>query len=53
MLIKFDLKMETTIILQSGIVGNDTQRMTSLEIAELTGKQHNHLMRDIRNMEAE
>ena len=25
--------------------------MTSLEIAELTGKQHNHLMRDIRNME--
>ena len=26
--------------------------MTSLEIAELTGKQHNHLMRDIRNMEA-
>ena len=44
--------METTIILQSEIVGNDTQRMTSLEIAELTGKQHNHLMRDIRNMEA-
>ena len=27
------------------------QRMTSLEIAELTGKQHNHLMRDIRKME--
>jgi len=25
--------------------------MTSLEIAELTGKQHYHLMRDIRNME--
>ena len=25
--------------------------MTSLEIAELTGKQHFHLMRDIRNME--
>ena len=27
------------------------QTMTSLEIAELTGKRHNHLMRDIRNME--
>ena len=27
------------------------QHMTSLEIAELTGKQHKNLMRDIRNME--
>ena len=26
--------------------------MTSLEIAEVTGKQHKNLMRDIRNMEA-
>ena len=51
MLIKFDLKMETTIILQSKIVGNDTQRMTSLEIAELTGKQHKNVMQAIRNME--
>ncbi len=51
MLIKFDLKMETTIILQSEIVGNDTQRMTSLEIAELTGKQHKNVMQAIRNME--
>ena len=32
-------------------VNNDCQRMTSLEIAELTGKQHKNLMRDIRNME--
>ena len=43
--------METTIILQSEIVGNDTQRMTSLEIAELTGKQHKNVMQAIRNME--
>lgn len=27
------------------------QHMTSLEIADLTGKQHKNLMRDIRNME--
>jgi phage regulator Rha-like protein len=30
---------------------NNCQRMTSLEIARLTGKSHAHLMRDIRNME--
>ena len=28
---------------------NGEQRMTSLEIAELTGKQHKNMMRDIRN----
>ncbi len=27
------------------------QRMTSLEIAKVTGKQHKNVMRDIRNME--
>ena len=29
----------------------ENQTMTSLEIAEFTGKSHAHLMRDIRNME--
>ena len=35
-------------------VGNDNnnqQMMTSLEIAELTGKQHKNVMQAIRNME--
>ena len=55
--------MKTTIIsLQTKHVGNDDNNqshtkgqtlcvMTSLEIAELTGKQHKDLMRAIRNME--
>ena len=52
--------METTIILSHTRVGNDThntihnnetQHMTSLEIAELTGKQHKNVMQAIRNME--
>ena len=47
--------METTIIsLQTKRVGNDNnqqQMMTSLEIAELTGKQHKNVMQAIRNME--
>ena len=30
---------------------HQTQRMTSLEIAELTGKQHKNVMQAIRNME--
>jgi phage regulator Rha-like protein len=32
-------------------MAGNAQHMTSLEIAELTGKQHKNLMRDIRNME--
>ena len=47
--------METTIItLHNTFVGNDNnqqQHMTSLEIAELTGKQHKNVMQAIRNME--
>ena len=47
--------MKTTIIsLQTKHVGNDNnkqQMMTSLEIAELTGKQHKNVMQAIRNME--
>ena len=48
--------METTIIsLQTKHVGNNNnnqpQMMTSLEIAELTGKQHKNVMQAIRNME--
>ena len=33
-------------------IATQNQRMTSVEIAELTGKLHKHLMRDIRKMEA-
>jgi len=44
--------MKTEIVLNTQIVGNDTpQTMTSLEIAELTGKQHYHVMEAIRKME--
>ena len=46
--------METTIIaLKNTHVGNDNkqQMMTSIEIAELTGKQHKHVMEAIRKME--
>ena len=47
--------MNTTIISINANVGNDnncqSQMMTSLEIAELTGKQHKDVMKAIRNME--
>ena len=43
--------MEATIISINKTVGNDQQVMMSLEIAQVTGKQHKNLMRDIRNME--
>ncbi|MBR5252830.1 MAG: Rha family transcriptional regulator, partial [Clostridia bacterium] len=44
--------MKTTIISINTHVGNDNQQMmTSLEIAELTGKQHKNVMQAIRNME--
>jgi len=40
------------IVLKTQIVGNGKQQMmTSLEIAELTGKQHKNVMQAIRNME--
>ena len=36
----------------NGGMGDDgVQRMTSLEIAELAGKQHKHVMEGIRRME--
>jgi len=44
--------METIALYQNeNKMHNNVQTMTSLEIAELTGKQHKNLMRDIRNME--
>ena len=32
-------------------INNNGERMTSIEIAEVTGKQHKDVMRAIRNME--
>lgn len=46
------VKMETTTAtIVKMEAKQQAQHMTSLEIAQLTGKQHFHLMRDIRNME--
>ena len=44
--------METIALYNNeNIVHNNVQTMTSLEIAELTGKQHKNVMQAIRNME--
>ena len=43
--------LKTTQTMKTNIINHTVQTITSLEIAELTGKQHNHLMRDIRKME--
>ena len=37
--------------MKTKIISINNQRMTSLEIAELTGKQHKNVMQAIRNME--
>ena len=43
---------QATIIKMVQVADEDQpQRMTSLEIAELTGKQHFHVMEAIRKME--
>ena len=37
--------------MKTKIISINNQRMSSLEIAELTGKQHKNVMQAIRNME--
>ena len=45
-------KAITISLIKNNIEDNaGEQRMTSLEIAELTGKQHKNVMQAIRNME--
>ena len=40
-----------TLVISNTTTNTETQMMTSLEIAEVTGKQHKHLMEAIRKME--
>ena len=52
LLAKATQKMKTLVLYKKvNINENSVQTMTSLEIAELTGKQHKNVMQAIRNME--
>ena len=44
-------QLKNSIEMKTNIINNNVQTMTSLEIAELTGKQHKDLMKAIRKME--
>ena len=44
-------QLKNSIEMKTNIINNNVQTMTSLEIAELTGKQHKDVMKAIRKME--